>query len=89
MNVIEKTIKELIVERYGSLKAFCEIIDMPWTTLDSILKRGFINSNIGNVLKIAKELRISVEPLASGRIEPAYTSSRLAGGKASRCFPQS
>ena len=50
----EIRIKEIIIEKYGSIKKFCETINMPWTTLDSILKRGIANSNITNVLKITK-----------------------------------
>lgn len=38
MSETEAKIREMIIERYGSLKKFCEVIDMPWTTLDSILK---------------------------------------------------
>ena len=51
MQELESKIKELIISRYGSLKKFSEKINMPWTTLDSILKRGIANSNIKNVLK--------------------------------------
>lgn len=68
MEQTEIRLKELIIERYGSLKKFCETIDMPWTTLDSILKRGIANSNITNILKITKELSIDTESLASGVI---------------------
>ena len=68
MGDVEVRIKELIMSKYGSLKKFCEIIEMPWTTLDSILKRGFSNSNITNVMKITKELGINTESLASGNI---------------------
>ena len=56
MTDIETKIREMIIEKYGSLKKFCEIIEMPWSTLDSILKRGIANSNITNVMKITKEL---------------------------------
>ena len=68
MNELELTLKELIIKRYGSLKKFCETIDMPWTTLDSILKRGVANSNISNVLKITKELGLNTEKLAQGEL---------------------
>ncbi len=68
MNDIEATIRKIIIDRYGSLKKFCEIIDMPWTTLDSILKRGIANSNITNVMKITKELNVDTESLVSGVI---------------------
>jgi len=68
MNDVELKLKELIIEKYGSLKRFCEIIGMPWTTLDSILKRGIENSNITNVMKITKELGIDTESLAEGEL---------------------
>ena len=41
---------------------------MPWTTLDSILKRGIANSNITNVLKITRELGLDSEKLVDGII---------------------
>lgn len=54
MNELEPNLKALIINEYGSMKKFCETINMPWTTLDSILKRGIANSNILNVLKITR-----------------------------------
>ena len=68
MESTEIRIKEIIIDRYGSVKKFCEKIGMPWTTLDSILKRGIANSNITNIMKITKELRVDTESLASGII---------------------
>ncbi len=68
MESTETRLKEIIIERYGSVKKFCETIGMPWTTLDSILKRGIANSNITNVMKITKELKVDTESLASGII---------------------
>lgn len=72
MNELESNLKALIIEKYGSMKKFSETIDMPWTTLDSILKRGIANSNITNVLKITRELNIDTEKLVDGEI--AYVS---------------
>jgi len=68
VNELELKVKELIISNYGSLKNFTEKINMPWSTLDSILKRGFANSNITNVLKITKELQIDSESLVDGSI---------------------
>ena len=68
MNELESNLKTLIIQKYGSLKKFTEIIDMPWTTLDSILKRGIANSNITNVLKITRELGLDAEKLVEGKI---------------------
>lgn len=68
MGTVEIALKEMIISRYGSIKKFCDTINMPWTTLDSILKRGIANSNITNVLKITRELHIDAESLVSGEI---------------------
>ncbi len=68
MEHLENELKELIIERYGSLKKFADKVPIPWSTLDSLLKRGISNSNISNVIKICKELDISVDEIAKGRI---------------------
>lgn len=68
MKNVEAKLKELIIVRYGSLAKFCETIGIPWTTLDSILKRGVEKANIRNILKITSELGIDVEKLAEGEI---------------------
>ena len=68
MKTVEMELKELILKKYGSLAEFCKKIDLPWTTLDSILKRGVDKANIKNILKITTELKIDVERLADGKI---------------------
>ena len=68
MKNIENELKDLILDKYGSLSEFCKKIDLPWTTLDSILKRGVDKANIRNILKITSELKIDVECLANGEI---------------------
>ena len=78
MNELESNIKTLIIEKYGSMKKFCETIDMPWTTLDSILKRGVANSNITNVLKITRELGLDAERLVDGQISYINEPTTLA-----------
>ena len=68
MNELEARLKTYIIDTYGSMKKFSDKIDMPWTTLDSILKRGIANSNISNVLKITRELGLDTEKLVDGEI---------------------
>ncbi len=68
MNNVENELRELILEKYGNMSDFCKKIGLPWSTLDSILKRGVGKANITNVLKITAELGIDVESLASGEI---------------------
>lgn len=79
MDALESQLKEMIIDNYGSLKRFTETINMPWTTLDSILKRGVANSNITNVLKITRELGIDAEKLVDGEIiESSYKPTTIA-----------
>ena len=66
----EDKLKEYILNRYKSLREFAQIINMSPSTFDSILKRGIDNSSITNIIKICKELKISVDELADGNIVP-------------------
>lgn len=68
--MIEQDLKNLIIERYSSLSRFAEIIDMPWTTLDGVLKRGVNKANITSLIKICNGLNIDCESLYYGRILP-------------------
>ena len=71
--MIENKIKSLIISRYGSLSSFCERINLPYSTVDSILKRGIAKANVLNVIKICNELGLSVDSLKHGIIEPIET----------------
>lgn len=85
MNNVETKLKELILSRYGTLAKFCEKIGIPWSTLDSILKRGVEKANISNILKITKELDLDVEALARGEIV-FQTDQALAAHFEGDCF---
>lgn len=66
----EKMLKDYILSRYNSVREFTIQADIPYTTLDSIFKRGIGNSSVTNVIKICRALGISADGLADGRIEP-------------------
>lgn len=74
---IESNLKNLILERYGSLKAFSDHIGMPYTTLDSIFKRGLQKANVNNVVKICDALEISIDNLMMGSISPAEPKTNI------------
>lgn len=65
---IEEKVKNLILRRYHSIREFSILTEIPYTTLDSILKRGIGNSSVTNVIKICKALDISADALADGEI---------------------
>lgn len=64
----EEKLKELILQRYNSIREFTIAIDMPYTTMDSIFRRGIGNSSVTNIIKICKALGISADELAEGNI---------------------
>lgn len=66
--MIENKVKEIIIEQYGSVKRFADKVKVPYTTIDTILKRGFLNSNVANVIKICNELGIDVNELANNKV---------------------
>lgn len=65
---IEEELKDLILKRYHSIREFTMTIDMPYTTMDSIFRRGIGNSSVSNIIKICKALGISADALADGEI---------------------
>lgn len=66
---IEKKLKDLILDQYSSIREFTIKIDMAYSTLDSIFKRGIQNATLSNILKICDALHISADALANGEIE--------------------
>ena len=67
---IETQLKNLILSRYRSIREFTIAIDLPYTTIDSIFRRGIDNSSVSTVIKICKALGISADELAEGRLTP-------------------
>lgn len=67
---IEEKLKAYILERYVSIREFTQAVDMSYSTVDSILRRGIGNSSVSNVIKICKALGISVDELSDGNIVP-------------------
>lgn len=65
---IEERLKDLILSKYKSIREFTNTIQIPYSTLDTILKRGIRNSNVDNVIKICESLNISADALANGDI---------------------
>lgn len=64
----EERLKYLILERYGSVREFTMSINMPYSTFDTILRRGIQNATVSNIIKICEALGISADALARGEI---------------------
>lgn len=75
---IEEKLKDLIIEKYGSVLRLSDFIGIPNSTIATILNRGIHKSSIDNVLAICKALQISADELSHDRIVPlteAYSKS--------------
>ena len=68
MNNVETKLKVLILTRYKSIREFAVAINIPYSTIDNILKRGIDTTSITNIFKICKKLDISVDALSEGEI---------------------
>ena len=60
---LEDKIRELINNKFGSVRQFSLEADIPYTTVLSILDRGIMNSKTQNVLKMCKVLEIKTNNL--------------------------
>ncbi len=77
MERIENQLKAMICEQFNSVKEFASIIGLPYTTVDSILKRGVDKANVINIIKICTKLGIDVDALASGNIQKKYIPLKM------------
>lgn len=77
MERIENQLKAMICERFNSVKEFASAIELPYTTVDSILKRGVDKANVINIIKICTKLGIDVDALASGNIQKKYVPVKI------------
>lgn len=62
----EQELRELIEIKYGSVRQMALKVDMPASTINSILNRGILKSNVDNIFKICSALGIRPETLADG-----------------------
>lgn len=67
--MIERELRSIIVEKYNSVKEFAQLAGIPYTTLDSILKRGVEKANVHNIIRLCQALDLDVDALAAGKIE--------------------
>lgn len=69
----EERLKQEILKRYKSVRAFTQEIGVSYSTVDSMLKRGVTGAGVGTVLKVCGALGIEVESLISDKsIFPSF-----------------
>ena len=60
---LEEQLKSEILSRYKSVRAFTTAIGIPYSTLDSVFKRGVTNAGIGTMLKVFSALDLDIESI--------------------------
>ena len=60
---IEDKIRKLIIDKYGSISKFSEIVNINPTTIITILKNGIETGSFGRIYKICEELEININTL--------------------------
>lgn len=58
---IEEQLKQEILSKYKSIRAFTTAIDIPYSTLDSAFKRGIMNAGISTMIKVFAALDLDIE----------------------------
>lgn len=71
----EERIKELIIAKYGNVRAFATESGISYTTVRSILERGVMNAKAENVFKMCRMLGISPDTLADWELEGSPTKT--------------
>ena len=64
----EDVVESLIKGSHRTVKDFARAIDLPYTTLLGMLKRGLGTASVDNIIKVCKGLGITVEQLLSTEI---------------------
>ena len=75
MGKSEDVLKDLILSKYKSIRDFTTQANIPYTTVDSVLKRGVLKSNVDTVIKICQFLGISADALINGEIRNIPTTN--------------
>ncbi|MFR4352481.1 MAG: XRE family transcriptional regulator [Roseburia sp.] len=76
MGLSEDALKEFILSKYKSIREFTMDADMPYSTVDSIFKRGLRKSSVDNLILICEHLGISADALLDGKIESSPTDNQ-------------
>lgn len=71
---IEEQFKSLILEKFKSVRAFTRAIEVPYSTIDSMLKKGVSGTGIGTMIKVCNALNVDIESIEAGVLAQKKTS---------------
>lgn len=68
---LEEELKQEILSKYRSVRAFTTAIDIPYSTLDSVFKRGISNAGVETMVKVFTALGLDLESIQDGHLRPS------------------
>ena len=75
MDSITKSVYDLVISNYKTIKAFSDATKLPYSTVSGIFNRGIYNTNISTVLTVCKELNLSIDALFNSAPQQINLSS--------------
>ena len=76
---LEEQLKQEILGRYKSVRAFTTSINIPYSTLDSVFKRGIANAGVSTMIKVFDALDLDIESIAFGELRHRDTDKKASG----------
>lgn len=73
---IENQIKDIILQRFKSVRAFTQMLGIPYSTVDTMLKRGIGGTSVQTVIKVCNALDLDIESISSGQLQPKNRAAR-------------
>lgn len=73
---LEEQLKSEILSRYKSVRAFTTTINVPYSTLDSVFKRGITNAGVSTMIKVFDALDLDIESISSGKLRHRDTEQK-------------
>lgn len=71
---MEEQLKQEILSRYKSVRAFTTAIGIPYTTLDSVFKRGIQKAGVSTMIKVFNALNLDIESIQDGELRPSQSN---------------
>lgn len=81
---IEEQLKQEILSQYKSIRAFTNEVGIPYTTLDSVFKRGIQNAGVSTMIKVFSALNLDIESIPSGELRSNAPNEKTPGGAGDR-----
>lgn len=77
---VEEQLKQEILSKYKSIRAFTTTINIPYSTLDSVFKRGISNAGVSTMIKVFDALELDIESVQTGTLQRKPTNGKNSPG---------